>query len=114
MAAVVLTVGHERTITDPQTVADAGAEGAQARLRPASTCLDLKVQPVLAGAPLPLLILRRGGDEVGAAGPLLHREEEHTVAATVHHVGPAPLSSVAVSALFMAQSTVQEAPVPLQ
>lgn len=115
MAAVVFTVGHKRTITNPQTVAHTGAEGAEARLWPVSACLDLKMQPVSAGASLPLLLLRWGSNEVGAAGSFLHREEERTVATAVHHVAPVPLSVAARFPYNMeTQSPIQKASVPLQ
>ncbi len=114
---MVFTVGHKRTIANSQAVAHAGAEGAEARLWPTSACLDLKMQPVSAGAPEPLLILRRGSNEVGAAGYFLHWEEERAVAAAVYYIAPVPLS-VAVSALFPdnmeTESPIQEASVPLQ
>lgn len=117
MAAMVFTVGHKRTITYPQAVAHAGAEGAEARLWSLSPCIDLKIQPVSAGASLPLLILCRRRNEVGAAGSFLHREEERTVAAAVHHISSVPLP-VTVSALLTynmeTQSAVQKASVPLQ
>lgn len=117
MAAVlVFTVGHERTVTRPQTVARTRAEGAEAGLSPASFCFDLKMQPVSAGAPLPLLVLHRGGsDEVCAAGPLLHREEECAVIMTVCCIAPV-LLSVTVFALLPhnTKTPIQEAFVPLQ
>lgn len=117
MAAVVFTVGHKRTITNPQAVANTGTEGAEARLRPVSACLDLKMQPVSAGASLSLLILGWGSNEVGPAGSFLHREEECTVATTMHHIAPVPLSE-AVSALFpysmVTQTPIQKASVPFQ
>lgn len=115
MAAVVFTVGHKRTVTNPQTVAHTGAEGAEAGLRPVSACLDLKMQPVSAGASLPLLLLRWGSNEVGAAGSFLHREEERAVAMTVHRVAPVPLPAAARFPYNMeTQSPIQKASVPLQ
>lgn len=117
MAAGLLTVGHGRTITDAQTAAHTGAEGAEARLRPASVRLVVKMQPVSAGASLPLLFLRWGSDEVGAAGSILHREEERAVAATLHRGAPV-LLSLAASALFAynaeTQRTVQTASISLE
>lgn len=70
VAAAAIAAGHQGAVADPQTVADAGAEGAQAGLRAAGR--DVEAQPVAAGASS-LLILRWGGDEVGAAGSFFHR-----------------------------------------
>lgn len=70
LAAAAIVARHQGAVADPQTVADAGAEGAEAGLR--ATGRDVEAQPVAAGASS-LLILRWGGDEVGAAGSFFHR-----------------------------------------
>lgn len=112
MAAVVFAVGHERTITNPQAVAHAGAERAKAGLWPASGRLDVKMEPVSAGASLSLLLVRWGGNEVGATGSFLYREEKGTMAATVRRIAPVPLSSLPHN--METQGAIQEASVPLQ
>lgn len=68
-AAAAVAAGHQGAVAEPQAVADAGAEGAEAGLRPAGR--DVEAQPVAAGASS-LPVLRRRGDEVGAAGSFLH------------------------------------------
>lgn len=70
LAAVAVAVGHQGAVADPQTVAGAGTEGAEAGLRVAGR--DVEAQPVAAGASS-LLTLHWGGDEVGAAGSFFHR-----------------------------------------
>lgn len=117
MAAVALSAGHQRTVTNPQAVAHARAEGAEARRGPAPARLDVEMQAVRAGASLSVLILCRGSNEIGAARSLLNRQEECAVAAAVRHV-VLPSLSMAVSARFTfntrSQSPVQEAFIPPQ
>lgn len=114
---MVFTVGHERTVTNPQAVARAGAQGAEARLGSPSLCAELKTQPLSAGASPPLPVLCRRRNEVCAAGSLLHWEEKRAMAATVRHISPVSLP-VAVPTLLTyntkKQGAVQQASVPLQ